>query len=54
MQSAYELILKHYKGNDAKAVEWFVTTNPGLGDVTPLVMLEIGQYQTLLAFINTI
>lgn len=45
-------VLYFFCDDAVKSLTWFATPNPGLGNVTPLQMLQMGKAQKLLSFIG--
>lgn len=45
-------ILKFFNGNVDKAILWFETANPGLGNISPNDMIKIGREEKLNKFID--
>ena len=48
----FTLVNEFFKGNDEKVKAWFETTNPMLGDVSPMSMIMWGRSEKLLAFVK--
>lgn len=46
-------VLKFFKGDLDKAVLWFETENPNLGNVSPNLMIRIGREEKLNKFIDS-
>jgi hypothetical protein len=45
------LVAKAFEGDISKAVTWFTTCNPMLGDITPRDMIRLGKYDRLRKYI---
>ena len=45
------LVAGHFKGNEIKAIQWFTTPNPLLGDISPRDMIKLGRYKKLFKFV---
>lgn len=45
-------LCEFFEGNDAKVMEWLLTENPNLGDVTPVEMIMVDRGEKLLNFIK--
>lgn len=47
-----EKILNYFKNDPIKMLDWYATPNPGLGNISPFNMLELGRHEVLHQFIN--
>jgi hypothetical protein len=50
---AHGHVLKFFEGDTKKALLWFATPNPMLGDITPTDMATMGRVKKLLKFVET-
>ena len=50
----FKPVLKFFNNDYDKTLEWFTTQNPGLGDISPYDMLELGQHERLYDFITAL
>jgi uncharacterized protein (DUF2384 family) len=46
-------LVANFFGNGEKAILWFQTPNPLLGNMTPRDMIRVGRFKKLLKFIQT-
>lgn len=53
IKAVYEPIKLFFKGDEEKAMLWFKTPNPLLGNITPAKMVTFGDYDKLKIFIET-
>lgn len=51
--TCYMLVLDFFKNDKEKVNTWFMTENPGLGDVSPISMVMVGRSKKLLAFVES-
>lgn len=51
-QECRKLVLDFFKGDIDKVDVWFETPNPGLGHITPQLMIDIRREKKLLSFIQ--
>lgn len=50
-EAAIALVHAHFEGDNAKALDWFCTVNPLLGDIKPTDMMHFGRSKKLFWFI---
>lgn len=48
-----EMVHDHFLGDRELAKEWFNTPNPGLGGLTPMIMIRKGQHAKLKKFLKS-
>lgn len=48
----FSLVLKFFGGDINKAYKWWHTDNPMLGNVAPVLMVDLGRETKLLKFIK--
>ena len=46
-------LVANFFGSGEKAILWFQTANPLLGNMTPRDMIRVGRFKKLLKFIQT-
>lgn len=49
-----DLIMEFFKQDIVKTCTWFMTANPLLGNIAPVVMLRMGRTEKLLKFIQSL
>lgn len=50
---AFETILEFFQYDKDKALRWYMTPNPLLGNITPFQMIKNGRGQKLMKFITS-
>lgn len=49
----YGKVLEFFKGDQTKTELWFKTSNPLLGNVSPIDMVRLGRFAKLVHFVET-
>jgi|GEM_PF-2935064 len=49
----FKLILDYFNQDKDKAISWYLTPNPGLGNISPYEMIKIGRGRKLIKFIES-
>lgn len=49
-----DLIMEFFKQDIVKTCNWFMTANPLLGNIAPVVMLKLGRTDKLLKLIQSL
>jgi hypothetical protein len=49
-----DLIMEFFKQDIVKTCNWFMTVNPLLGNIAPVVMLKLGRTDKLLKLIQSL
>lgn len=52
-KKAWDLVFRHFNWNLEKTIYWFMTPNPILGMVTPILMITSGRSEKLLTTIQS-
>lgn len=52
MTSIQDLIISAFNGNRSRALAWMYVTNPALGGISPIAMINSGLEQELRIFIE--
>lgn len=52
IKEGWNLVLNFFEGDGEKALRWYRTSNPLLGDQVPMVMIINGREKKLLTFIK--
>jgi hypothetical protein len=48
----FEKVKKYFNGDDAKTWDWFKTTNPRLGMLSPLNAIKLGKEKRVMQIID--
>jgi len=51
-QEYFEKVKRHFNGDTKKAFEWFNSTNPYFGILTPLNAIKLHKEKSVIDFIN--
>jgi len=51
-EQGLKLIIEFFQGDKDKALKWYMTKNPLLGDMSPYEMIKIGRGKKLMQFIT--
>lgn len=52
-EDAMKEILDFFDGNKDKALTWWITPNPGIGNISPFLMVKNGRGEKLIKFIRS-